>query len=57
MKKRGAYILKGMHCIWFNLNFKIVLAYDSTIKRKNEEIFTGEQKMRNDKDISSIGCG
>jgi hypothetical protein len=57
MKKRGAYILKGMHYIWFNLNFEIVLAYDSTIKRKNEEIFTGERKMRNDKDISSIGCG
>jgi hypothetical protein len=21
VKKWGTYILKGMHCIWFNLNF------------------------------------
>jgi hypothetical protein len=57
VKKRGGYILKDIYCIWFNLNFKIVLVHDSPIKRKGSEIYIGEQKLRNGKEISSIGWG
>jgi hypothetical protein len=51
------YISKGMHWIWFNLNFEIVLVQDPSIKRKSNESFIGEWKSRNGKEISSIWCG
>jgi hypothetical protein len=41
MQLRGAYILKGMHYIWFNLIFEILLMLDSPIKRKGGEICMG----------------
>jgi hypothetical protein len=52
----GGYISKGMYCIWFNLNFKIVLARDSPIKKKGSGICIGEWKPRNGKNIPSIRC-
>jgi hypothetical protein len=43
-----------MHCIWFNLNFEIILAQDSLIKWKGGEISMGERKPRNGKDKTLI---
>jgi hypothetical protein len=48
---------KGMYCIWFNLNFELVLVQDTLIKRKGGEICMGERKSRNDEEVSSIGVG
>ena len=53
-RDEGGYILKSMHCIWFNLNFEEVVVQDSSIKRKGDEICMGEQKSINGKEISSI---
>lgn len=47
---KGGYILKDMHCIWFNINFEVVLAYDLPFKRKGGGICIGEHKPRNGKD-------
>jgi hypothetical protein len=56
VKKMEGYILKSMHCIWFNLNFEIMLVQNSSIKKKGGEICMGE-RSRNSKGIPSIWCG
>jgi hypothetical protein len=50
-------IVKKEGCIWFNLNFEIMLLQDSLIKRKGSEIWMGERKLRNDKNITLIRYG